>query len=101
MQFVVIARDGTDAEALGRRMAAREAHLANMKKLKTEGHYVIGGPFLNDEEMMIGSLLIVDFSDRAGVDNWLANDPYTKGNVWQNIEVLPFRNAGVATPPKT
>jgi uncharacterized protein YciI len=101
MQFVIIARDGTDNEALGRRMAAREAHLVNMKKLKTDGHYVIGGPFLDDKESMIGSIVIVDFADRAGVDNWLANDPYTKGNVWQQIEVLPFRNAGVATPSKT
>lgn len=35
MQFVVIGRDGTDAGALERRTAAREAHLQNIERHKT------------------------------------------------------------------
>ncbi len=98
MQFVMIAKDGIDAEALDRRMAVREAHLANMKKLKAEGHYIIGGAILDDDGTMIGSTIILDFPDRAALDLWLVNDPYTKGDVWQHIDVYPFRSAGVSNP---
>jgi uncharacterized protein len=42
---------------------------------------------------MVGSSCSVEFPDRAGVDAWLASDPYVVGNVWQKIEVRPFRCA--------
>ena len=40
MEFVLIAYAGTDAEAPERRLKAREAHLALMANLKTEGKIV-------------------------------------------------------------
>ncbi len=95
MQYLVIAWDGTDADALNRRLAAREAHLDGVKALKAEGKLLVGGAILDDEGKMIGSSVIVDFPSRADLDAWLQNDPYTKGNVWQRVEVRPFRAAPV------
>ncbi len=92
---MVIARDGTDAEALERRMAAREAHLVEARRLKAAGHILQAGAMLDDAQRMIGSVLLVAFASRADVDQWLATDPYVTGGVWQDIEVKPFRPAPI------
>ena len=46
MQFLVKAMDYKDEEAIKRRMAAREAHIAVSKALKEDGKY-----FVNDKEI--------------------------------------------------
>ena len=93
MQFVVIAHDDTDAEAPGRRQAARQAHLEGARHLREEGAILTGGAILDEAGAMIGSVVIVDFETRADLDAWLASDPYVTGDVWRRIEVHPFRVA--------
>lgn len=93
MQFVITANDGSDNEALKRRMAAREDHLNNMRKLKASGNYLMGGARLDDSGKMIGSTVIIDFPNRADVDRWLADEPYVKANVWQKIDIQVFCKA--------
>lgn len=93
MQFVVIARDGSDEKALERRMKAREAHLANVAKLKEPEKMLMGGAMLDDSGKMIGSVMVFDFPDRAGLDAWLKSDPYSTGGVWKSMEVNSFRVA--------
>ena len=36
---------------------------------------------------MKGSVLILDFPDRAALDEYLANEPYVLEKVWEKIEV--------------
>ena len=91
MDFLVIAMDGDDNGALGRRMAAREDHLAGIRKLKEQGHLVAGGAILDDDGNMIGSTVILDFPDRESVEKCVAEDPYTKGGVWRDVTIRPFR----------
>lgn len=91
MQFVVIAFDGTDEQALERRMAHREEHLAMCRKLKATGNYHSGGAMLDDTGKMIGSVCFYEFASRAEFDIWLKTEPYIRGNVWQKVEVHPFR----------
>jgi uncharacterized protein YciI len=93
MQFVVIARDGTDAEAPARHQKAREAHLANVAKLKDPEKMLMGGAMLNEAGTMIGSVMVFDFPDRARLEAWLKNDPYSTGGVWQSLEIKSFRVA--------
>lgn len=92
-QFLVIAWDGTDGEAPARRAAARPAHLATAAAMFADGRMKEGGAILTDTGEMIGSTCIVEFPDRAALDRWLATDPYVTGQVWQKIEVHPFRCA--------
>jgi uncharacterized protein YciI len=91
MQFLVIAYDGTDDSAMERRMAAREAHLAGIVKMKEEGKAIYGVAILNEREQMIGSVLVVDYPTRADVDAWLRTEAYVVGDVWRKIEVLPAK----------
>lgn len=92
-QFLVIAHDGTDAEAPARRQAARAAHLEGVRPMVERGEIVAGGALLDEAGGMAGSAVIVDMPDRAAVDAWLARDPYVTGDVWRKVEVRPFRLA--------
>ncbi|MBR0307872.1 MAG: hypothetical protein IJH92_03170 [Mogibacterium sp.] len=35
-------------------------------------------------------MLVVDFDDRAGVDEYLNNEPYVVNQVWEKISVEPI-----------
>jgi uncharacterized protein YciI len=101
MQFLVTILDGTDAEAPARRAATRPAHLAGLKDNIASGKLVFGGPLFNDAQQPIGSFIVAECRDRAELDAMIANDPYTKGNVWQKVEVKPTRlvvQNGTVTP---
>lgn len=54
---------------------------------KYNSHIILAGGILDEEGKMKGSLLVVEFSSREEVDEYLANEPYVKANVWQTIEV--------------
>ncbi|MVN22921.1 YciI family protein [Mucilaginibacter arboris] len=92
-QYIINALDFTDEKALERRMAVRQAHLENVKEAKNKGHYLIGGALLNDHGKMIGSAMIVQFETPETLQEWLNNDPYIKGEVWDQIEIKPFKVA--------
>ena len=87
MQFVVTALDYTDADALNRRMATREQHLACIRMLIAQGHFLSGGALLDAAGKMIGSTIHMEFPDRASLDAQLQKDPYVTGRVWEKIEV--------------
>lgn len=93
MQFLILAYDATDADALNRRMAAREAHLAHVAKAKAAGHAKMGAALLNEQEVMHGSCIIAEFENRAALDAWLADDPYIIHKVWNKIDIQPCKIA--------
>lgn len=93
MQFLIIAYDGIDSEAQARRSAARPAHIDRAKALLAGGRVLIGGAIMNDDNEMIGSSLVVEFDSREDLNQWLRNDPYVTGDVWQDITVHAFRTA--------
>ena len=95
LQFVIIAEDGADEQALERRMANRPAHLDGARKLKAEDHYIVGGATLNPEGKMNGSVMIVQFETEEQLHEWLDREPYIMGKVWNKVQVKPFRVADV------
>ncbi|MFG6667684.1 YciI family protein [Halomonas sp. HNIBRBA4712] len=91
MQYVITAYDFTDEDALARRMANREAHLAGVKKLIAQEKFLSGGAILDDEGRMIGSTVHVAFENRAALDEWIEQDPYTLGRVWETLDIREVR----------
>ena len=91
MQFLIIAYDGKDSEALNRRLAARGAHIELGDKLRDQGHLHFGTAILDDSGKMIGSMLVAEYDSREEVDDWLKIEPYVTGKVWETIEVRPCR----------
>jgi len=94
-QYLIIANDGKDDEALDRRKEVRPLHLAGAKKLKEKNNFVIGGAMLDDDGNMRGSIMIVQFETQDDFQNWYNNEPYITQGVWKTIEVKPFRVADV------
>jgi uncharacterized protein YciI len=91
MQFVVTAMDFSDADALNRRMANREQHLASIKGMIAEGSFLSGGAILDNAGKMVGSTLHLEFQDRAALDAKLQQDPYVIGRVWQHLEIRQIK----------
>jgi uncharacterized protein YciI len=88
MQFIVIAYDGHDQEALGRRLAAREAHLKSAKEMFENGKWLYAVGILNDDGKPIGSMIVCDFASRDELEQqWLMVEPYVLANVWKEIKV--------------
>ena len=58
----------------------REAHLAY---IKNSGVVEMAGPFLDTDEKMCGSLIILDVDDMAAAKAWAENDPYNKAGLFE------------------
>jgi uncharacterized protein len=95
MQYLLVAYDDTDAEALDRRLKVREDHLRKIGLLKQRGEFKCGGAILDDDGKMIGSMIVYDFPDRQSLEASLQHEPYFIENVWQKIEIRPFRLANI------
>ena len=89
MQFLVIARDGHDA--LKRRLALREEHLAVANRLRASGNLLYGVAMLDDAGQPSGSMEVVKFESRAELNRWLEQEPFVTGQVWAEVEVQPCR----------
>lgn len=51
------------------------------------------GPLTKDDgQAMLGSLLAIDFEDRAAAERWMADEPFTKAGLYASASVLPFVN---------
>src|ERR1700689_4632728 len=84
MLFVVTAIDKPDSLAL--RLATRVAHFAYARET---GVVRLGGPFLDDQENMAGSLIVFKAADLDAAKRWHAGDPYVKAGL------RAFRGAAV------
>jgi hypothetical protein len=93
MLYVVIAKDGTDPEAVARRLAVREKHLEAVKPAVAAGIVQVGGALLNQEGTMIGSMMVLEAESEEAVREFLSKDIYSQGNVWQSFDIYRFQRA--------
>lgn len=70
------------------RMAMREAHLAYVAE---QGCVRLGGPFLDADGGMGGSLLVVECEDLAAANVFHEGDPYKRAGLFERSEVRPWR----------
>lgn len=94
MQFIVIAHDFDDDNAIERRAAVRDEHLKNAGEMFDNGKLLFASALLDDQGNMNGSVMVVDFpSEDVLKKEWLESEAYVLGNVWENITI---RRAKVA-----
>jgi uncharacterized protein YciI len=94
-QFLILADDFMDPDAISRRLTFREEHLKRLREEKLKGHFIIGGAKINECNQMVGSMLVIQLDNEEEVRVWLEEDPYTTARVWEEVEVIPFRVADV------
>ena len=86
MQFLIKAYDREGM--LDKRMEVRPRRLEGMKALGRQ--IICAGGLLDDEGRMKGSALVMEFPDRAALEEYIKNEPYVVEGVWQKIEVEPM-----------
>lgn len=87
MQFIIIGLDGNDSDAVNRRLAVREQHIALGDKLVASGNMWYGAAILDDNGQMKGSMLVMDFPSEAELNKWLEKEPYVIYKVWKSITI--------------
>jgi len=92
--FVLVCID--KAGALDLRLANRDAHFAYLGG--HPGVVRLGGPFLDSEGRMAGSLLIVELADLAAAQAFAAGDPYARAGLFERVEIRPWRATVGALP---
>ena len=88
MEFIVYAEDKPDS--LHIRQSARDDHLAWLKT-PSDVKLLIAGPWLDDESVMRGSLLIVEAADKQTVLDWLSHDPYKAAGLTASVMVKAYK----------
>ena len=81
--------DRPDAAELRQRV--RPEHKAYLAAVADK--IAFAGPLTKDDgQTMVGSLLVIDFEDRAAAERWMADEPFTKAGVYETTSVYPFIN---------
>jgi uncharacterized protein YciI len=86
MQFIITAHDGDGM--LERRIRVRPRHLENLGKIK--GRILCAGGLLDENGRMKGSVLVMEFENRALLEEYLRSEPYLLEHVWEKVEVEPM-----------
>lgn len=91
MQFLVIAKDGSDEGAKDRRTAARTNHIKYSDFAVQAGEQIVAAALLDQDDNMRGSAMIVEFEDIDKLKEWLKHEPYMTGNVWKDVDIIPCK----------
>ncbi|MBK5926556.1 YciI family protein [Rhodobaculum claviforme] len=65
----------------------RDTRAAHLEYVAATGTVAQAGPFLDDAEGMIGSLIVLDVADRAAAEDWAAADPYARAGLFASVAV--------------
>lgn len=88
MLFSIICLDHKDS--LEKRLSNRTDHL---KYVKDTGLVRYAGPLLNDDnEEMMGSLIIIEAENKEGALKWSEADPYNKAGLFKSVEIYKFKH---------
>ena len=88
MLFVLFCLDKPDSA--GVRADTRDAHLDYIGSFKA--NMVMAGPMLaEDGSHSVGSLLVMDFPDRAAAEAFSAGDPYTQAGLFESVFIRPYK----------
>lgn len=88
MLFIFVCTDKPGSEPL--RLANRAAHLEYLKQF-ADGLFAAGPTLSDDGSSMNGSMLVLDFPDRAAAEAFAADDPYAKAGLFASVVIRPWK----------
>lgn len=86
MGYAIIAWDGPDP---ARRAAARDKHLSILTRWAQDGRLALGVPLFSPAWQPAGSLMVLNVPDKAGLDAYLAEEPFAVDGVWTSGRCIP------------
>jgi uncharacterized protein YciI len=88
MLYAIFCTDKPDSSAV--RTANRPAHLDYIRAVASQ--VVVAGPtFAPDGETVNGSLLVLDFVDRAAAETFAQHDPYNQAGLFSAVEIRAWK----------
>jgi len=78
-------------KALALRQALRPAHRTYIANI-SERIAFAGALVADDGQTRVGSLLAIDFPDRASAAAWLDEEPFTQGGLYESVQIHGFLN---------
>ena len=89
MIFAIFLMDRPGTEEL--RIQVRPVHREYLAK--ASDRMAFAGPLTSDDgQQIVGSLLVMDFPNRADANAWLANEPFNKAGVYEKPVIHGFNN---------
>lgn len=88
MQFFIYTEDKPDS--LHIRTANRDAHIAWLKTKNNDVKLLTAGPWLDDQDVMRGSMLIVEADSQDKVEHWLSSDPYRHAGLTKSVLIKKY-----------
>ena len=85
MHYVIHALARSDAGDL--RARTRPDHLAYLVGVAV----TFGGPLLDDDGQMGGSLIVLDVNTREVAEEFAAGDPYAEAGLFERVTITGFR----------
>ena len=91
--FMILASDvGDSAE---RRAKHRDEHRERIEAMQAEGRILIAGPLPLDPTDptlgVSGSLIVARFDDIDEAKRWADDDPFSRGGVYESVDVRPYK----------
>lgn len=93
MLFVIRAVVSDTPEAQALLNSLRPAHMKTVQSMAEDGRMWIGGALTEPGHDGSWSFSIVDFPDRAALDAWVADHPYSKNGIWTNVNISLLKPA--------
>ena len=87
MLFALVALDRPNS--VERRMAIRPEHLKHLDALGEQ--LILAGPFLNDKEEGVGSIVIVEADTLEEAREMFNRDPFMRENLFDQVTMKPWR----------
>ena len=87
MAYLITCTD--KANSLDLRLSTREEHIKYLKKIKKK--LILAGPILDKNDNPVGTVLIVDFDNLNTLKKFLNDDPYSKVNLFKDVEIVRFK----------
>ncbi len=70
------------------RLANRTAHMNFIDD--NVSRVLFAGPYRDDQGMTLGSVLVIEATDKADAEAFSAQDPYAKAKVFQRTEIREY-----------
>jgi uncharacterized protein len=87
MLFALVALDRPNS--VERRMAIRPEHLKHLEALGDS--LVLAGPFLNDKEEGVGSIVVIEAASMDAAREMFNRDPFVRENLFDQVTIKPWR----------
>jgi uncharacterized protein len=87
MLFALVAHDRPNS--VERRMAVRPEHLKHLESLGDK--LLIAGPFLNDKEEGIGSIMVIEAASLEEAKELYGRDPFMREGLFEEVTIKPWR----------